>query len=94
MTTTIDPFAAGLLLGLIFGASLFVSAQIAIGTVISAGAGILPYVIINGFDAFCVQLDTTVASLVSNHRLAGGLLLGILIAGIFSVIFRRFATWN
>jgi hypothetical protein len=91
---TIDPFGGGLLLGLIIGMCLFASARIAVGVIGSCGAGILPFVLTNGLDAFGRMLFEILKTLESDALLTSGILLGLAIVGIMSVVFRRFATWK
>ena len=93
MNIALDAFGLGLLLGLLLGMCLFTSAQIAIGVVASTGAGVLPFVLTNGFDAFCRVLDGILKTVGSDFRLAGGLVFGIVIVGLMSVVFRKLAHW-
>lgn len=90
MTTLIDQFGVGLLLGLLVGAPIFASFRVAIGVLGSATAGVLPFVVTNGVEAFQRALGAILGALGSDFRLAGGLLLGILIVGVLSVVYRKF----
>jgi hypothetical protein len=88
MTTFIDPFGVGLLLGILVGAPIFASSRIAIGVLGSAAAGVMSFVIINGLEAFQHALGAFVKALGSDIRLTVGLLLGIMIVGVLSIVYR------
>jgi hypothetical protein len=93
MSSIIDPFSMGLLLGLVVGAPVFASARIAIGLLGSTAAGVMPFIITSGFEAFRRSLDAIVSSLGSELRLTVGLLIGLALAGAFSAVFRKFTNW-
>jgi hypothetical protein len=94
MTALIDGFGTGLLLGLLMGTPIFVSARIAIGLFGSTAAGVLPFVITNGVEAFGKALEALVKAIGADPKLAVGLAIGIAIAGILSVVFRKFTSWR
>jgi hypothetical protein len=89
MTGLIDSFGLGLLLGILIAAPAFASARIAIGVLGSAAAGVFPFVVTNGLEAFQKALEGILKVLGSDFRLAGGLVLGVLIVGVLSVAYRR-----
>jgi hypothetical protein len=84
-----DSLVAGLIIGFAVGTPLLVSARVALGVLGSTAAGVAPFVIVNGLEAFQKSLDALIASMTSNPRLILGLACGVALASLVSAGLRR-----